>query len=234
MHDRFRTVSGFIVKNMQVGEYDASITILTTEYGKMRAIGRGAQSLKSRRRTALQPLTKSTLLLERHYEQWYVREAQIEKNLTMIEERQKQIVFFGQILKIVDRLMPYESTEIDHQGLFQNVEEAYNIANAMDDKKSKYMLHLFCAKILVLLGLFPEFGTNSGSDLSQKIKITESVRILLQKIRHHSCTALYPLIQDAEEQKTAMSIIQRIYRRVVMENTSAIAPMRSMSIASSS
>lgn len=237
MDHRFRTISGFIVKNLPMAEADAYITILTPEHGKMRAIGRGALSVKSRRRTALQPLTKSTLLLERHHEHWYVREAHIEKNLLITEDAQKQIHFLAQILKIIDRLVPYETLEMDHAELFHIVEEAYGIAAKIKDKESasaRYILHIFCAKILTLLGLFPEFSTDAQTDLSHKIALDECVRTLLRTIRHESCTKILETIPPMSQQKTIMTMIQKIYRRVVTENTSCTVPMRSMTVASSS
>lgn len=224
MHERFRTISGFILKNKPMGEHDAWVTVLTPKYGKMSIIGRGALSPKSRRRTALQPLTKSTILLERHHEYWYVREATAESTFTITHAAEKRLYFLTQIIKIIDKLIAYETTETHNATLFYLVEEAYVMSEHAEN--APYMLHIFCGKVLALLGFFPDF--------KNQMQYTENVRTVLSKIPSEMCTEILQTTLSGQEQKTITQTIQKIYRTVVTENTSGTPPMRSMMVASSS
>lgn len=224
MHDRFRTISGFILKNKPMGEHDAWVTVLTPEYGKMNIIGRGALSPRSRRRTALQPLTKSTLLLERHHEYWYVREATAENTFTITDAAEKRLYFLTQIVKIIDKLIAYETTETHNTTLFQLVEEAYMMSE--HGQNTQYLLHIFCGKVLAILGFFPDFKNHP--------RCTKNVRTVFAQIPSGTCTEIIQTNLTVEEQKTITMTIQKIYRTVVTESTSGTPPIRSMMVASSS
>lgn len=69
------TVHGLVVRDLQIGEFDKLITLLTAEYGKVTVCGKGVKSLKSHHMPATQPFAYSVFTLRKSKKYYYITES---------------------------------------------------------------------------------------------------------------------------------------------------------------
>ncbi len=69
------TTQGLVIREMNVGENDRLVTLLTKEYGLLKAYATGARSIKSKRAAACVPLTYSSFTINRKGENHRITEA---------------------------------------------------------------------------------------------------------------------------------------------------------------
>ena len=77
-------VNGLVIREVQVGEADKLITLLTPDLGKVAASVRGAFSLRNRNAASSQLLTYSGFILRKKGERFYVRESSYIENFMNI------------------------------------------------------------------------------------------------------------------------------------------------------
>ena len=71
------TVRGLNVREVDVGESDKIITLVTAEYGKMTVTGKGVRSLRSKNMVSCQPFAYATYVLRRSKKYFYVEETEL-------------------------------------------------------------------------------------------------------------------------------------------------------------
>jgi DNA repair protein RecO (recombination protein O) len=77
-------VKGLVIREVQVGEADKLITLLTPDLGRIAASVKGAFSLKSKNAASSQLLTYSSFILRKKGERYYVRESSYIENFMNI------------------------------------------------------------------------------------------------------------------------------------------------------
>ena len=67
--------AGLVIRELQVGEADKLLTILTPEHGKLCVSGKGVASLRSRHMTSAQPFSYSSFVLRRTRKYYYIADS---------------------------------------------------------------------------------------------------------------------------------------------------------------
>lgn len=75
MAQKITTVSGVVLREVDVGEYDKMLTVLTAELGKISVYANGAKRLKSPNFVASQVYAYSELTVNTMHDKYYLREA---------------------------------------------------------------------------------------------------------------------------------------------------------------
>ena len=68
-------IDGLVIREVQTGEADKVITLLTGERGRLSISGKGVSSLRSKYAASAQLFSYSTYLLQRKNKYWYIRDA---------------------------------------------------------------------------------------------------------------------------------------------------------------
>lgn len=68
------TVHGLVVRDVQIGEFDKLITLLTAEHGKVTVCGKGVKNLKSHHMPSCQPFSYSIFTLRKSKKYYYIAE----------------------------------------------------------------------------------------------------------------------------------------------------------------
>lgn len=66
---------GLVIRELQVGEADKILTLLTPEHGKLSVSGKGVASLRSRHMTSVQPFSYSSFVLRRTKKYFYIADS---------------------------------------------------------------------------------------------------------------------------------------------------------------
>ena len=75
MAQKITTVNGVVLREVDVGEYDKMLTVLTAELGKISVYAHGAKRLKSPNFVASQVYAYSALTVNTMHDKYYLREA---------------------------------------------------------------------------------------------------------------------------------------------------------------
>ncbi len=77
-------VEGLVIRQVNMGESDEILTILTPDHGKITISGRGVRSLKNRHAASVQLFAYSTLLLQKQKKYFYILDSYYKENFINI------------------------------------------------------------------------------------------------------------------------------------------------------
>jgi DNA repair protein RecO len=127
MHHIYQT-EAFVLKTVSIREADKLVTLLTKDFGLIKAIAQGLRYEKSKLRFAIQDYSKANIsLVKGKNDIWRITNAQAEKNLffSLSEDNFKVIV---RIFKLLERFIVGEENDIE---LFDIVDGGINYLEAI-------------------------------------------------------------------------------------------------------
>ncbi len=140
---------GIVLRRQVIGEADRTITLLTREYGRLRAVARGTRRITSRLAGRVEPFTHARFLLARGRSLDVIAQVDVLRTFPGIRTDLLRGAYAGYVAEVVDRLLP----ERDHH------EEAFAIVlrtlDVLEDasEDAAEMAALWCG-----LGLASELG----------------------------------------------------------------------------
>ena len=142
-----RTTKGLILKEQNIGENDKLITVLTADYGIMRAFVRGAKAVKSRKASATTKLCYANLTFYEGKDAFIVDEAQSIEMFFTLRDSIDKLALAEYFLELGLTFAPEEENANDILRLLLNA--LYMLAN---DKKPPQMLKAIVELRLMTLG----------------------------------------------------------------------------------
>jgi recombinational DNA repair protein (RecF pathway) len=158
------------------GEADRIYSVLTSEFGLVRAKASGVRNEVSKLRAALEPLSFSTISFVRGKEYWRITGATLDLNVAKEFKNNRPVLLsFVQALSLVEKLVVGESR---HPELLDQIEEAMNFAKreemSLEDIKS--------FEAWIVLRVLFELGYISGDDLPDGILTSAITAEILETI----------------------------------------------------
>ncbi len=108
-------VTAVVLRHSNTGEADRVLTLYTREYGKLRVLAKGVRKIKSRKAGHLEPLTLSTLQLNRTHDLPIITQAETVLSFQEIHNNLEMIAQASIVNELLDRFT-YEAEE--NQSLF--------------------------------------------------------------------------------------------------------------------
>src|SRR5690625_1146290 len=134
-------VEGIILKSKDYGETHKIVTIYTKQYGKLSAICRGANKVKSRLSSVTQPFIKGDFLIYLSKGLSTVRQGEMINSFRHIREDIIKTAYAAYITELTDKLMEskqpdhYLYTQLSHTLTWLNDKEEYSIPIMMYEFK---------------------------------------------------------------------------------------------------
>ena len=146
------TTEGFILKSVSSGEADKFFTILTKDFGLIRAESRGVRKFDSKLRYALQDFSLVNFSLIRGREKWRIGSASLIKNVFAdLRGKFGSLALIARVSALLSRLLTGEEK---NSALFEHVKNA--VIFISDDDHSDLVLqnveYLLVLRILYSLG----------------------------------------------------------------------------------
>lgn len=150
------------LRSIKFGDTSKIITFYTREFGKLKAIAKGARQAKNKFGSAFEPMTHVSLIVYRkeHREIQLVSQCDVIRSWHRMSDKVEKLEVGLSILELVDKVSHDEEAKPELFNLLLEVFAALN-----DAKKNE--LNLFCVFIIHLAGLLgfrPQFNacTNCG------------------------------------------------------------------------
>lgn len=140
------TTKGIVLSERGIGEADRIYSILTRDFGLIRASATGVRKAESKLRGALEPFTLSTISLVKGKDYWRTTSAEMIKTIS-------NSPFIARPLALVEKLVQGESPNV---GLFDTVEGAISSSKSLDEVFEISLV----SKILYHLGYLKESDLN--------------------------------------------------------------------------
>ncbi len=125
---RLYRCEGVVLRRRDFGEADRLLTLMTDEYGKIRAIAKGTRRTKSRMGGHLEPFARTNLLIARGRNLDIVTQAQVVVPMSNLRQSESAILYASHWAELADQLMAEEQenrpaylaliralTSLDHQ-----------------------------------------------------------------------------------------------------------------------
>lgn len=108
------SAAGLVIKEQSIGEYDRLITVLTAQYGIIRAFSRGAKKTKSKKLSATALLTYSDFTFTKTKDAYAVEDAQVKEVFFELRNDVVKMAFAQYICELAYEFCEedYESEEI--------------------------------------------------------------------------------------------------------------------------
>jgi len=140
-----------VLKRVDSGEADATVTFFAPQLGKVTALAKGVRRPKSKRAAYLEPLCHSIILLGKGRNLDFVREAEGVNAFLPLREDLERLSCTLCIAELVDQFIPVSQEE---RGLFQLILSASN--NLCHCLTPEAILHYFKLHLLGYVGYKPE------------------------------------------------------------------------------
>jgi DNA repair protein RecO len=157
------TTEGLVLSQRASGEADRIYSILTAEFGLVRAKAGGIRKEVSKLRAALEPLSFSIVSFVRGKEYWRITSAALEANLVNeFKDKKDFLVSLSQVLVLLEKLVVGESS---HPELLSVIDEALNFArnNSLTKEETKLL------EIWMVLRVLYELGYVSDDEITNNI-----------------------------------------------------------------
>jgi DNA repair protein RecO (recombination protein O) len=96
---------GIVIRRRDFGEADRLLTILTDDYGKIRALAKGSRRTKSRLGGHLEPYARVRLMLARGRNLDIITQAQVLESMNHLRQEERSILYAAHWSEIADQLM---------------------------------------------------------------------------------------------------------------------------------
>lgn len=152
------TTEGLILSQRASGEADRIYSILTEEFGLVRAKAGGVRKEVSKLKASLEPLSFSTISFVRGKEYWRITSASLESNLAKEFGGEKDLlVSLSQVFALLEKLVVGESA---HPELLDIISEALRFARSNTPEKEDVKI----LEIWMVLNILYELGYVSDSE----------------------------------------------------------------------
>lgn len=102
---RLYRCEGVVIRRRDFGEADRLVTLLTDDYGKIRALAKGTRRTKSRLGGHLEPYARTNLLIARGRNLDIITQAQIRDSMTRLRSDERSILYAAHWAELADQLM---------------------------------------------------------------------------------------------------------------------------------
>jgi DNA repair protein RecO (recombination protein O) len=102
---RLYRCEGIVIRRRDFGEADRLVTLLTDNYGKIRALAKGTRRTKSRLGGHLEPYARTNLLIARGRNLDIITQAQVRDSMSHLRQSERSILYAGHWAEIADQLM---------------------------------------------------------------------------------------------------------------------------------
>lgn len=141
---------GIILKRSNFSEADRIVTILTSEYGKIRVLAKGSRKIKSKLAGHLELYCLSSLILAEGRNLDIITDAKITKCYLNLRKNLSATHVANYLAEVVDKMLPEEE---NHLEIFELLEELLDEVNA---ENSALLIPYFELKLLSYLGYEPQ------------------------------------------------------------------------------
>lgn len=189
--NRSFTTTGIVLKTRDLGESDRFITVYTPDHGKLTMIGKGIRSIKSRRNSQIELLSRVKLQIWKSSKNYYLTECKIEERFADMKGALDSLSSATFMIEATEKLTADEQNIRD---LFPLLNETLALMEFYPDKH-ELLREAFLLKLLNLLGNISSFRECSlcKQKLPQKAAFldTEHSTLHCESCRQKTSTALH-------------------------------------------
>ncbi|MEX2425264.1 MAG: DNA repair protein RecO [Thermomicrobiaceae bacterium] len=102
---RLYRCEGIVIRRRDFGEADRLVTLLTDDYGKLRALAKGTRRTKSRLGGHLEPYARTNLLIARGLNLDIITQAQVLDAMSHLRTSEQSIMYAAHWSELADQLM---------------------------------------------------------------------------------------------------------------------------------
>lgn len=157
------TTKGLVLQARPSKEADRVYSILTEDFGLVRARASGARKIESKLRGALEPLSFSSISLVRGKEYWRITGAVLGSNMAKELEDKEVLKAFAKSLMLIGRLIAGEES---HPRVYKILEEAADFAKSSPSD----VLNAEALEIHILINVLHELGYIADEELREGFK----------------------------------------------------------------
>lgn len=149
---RISKVKGIIIKEIRTGEADKILTILTTKYGKIQAVAKGARRPQSRLIAGTQFLSFGDFILFKGKELYSIRECNVIESFYDIRNSLDKITYTAHIIDLANEVSEENISYYNLQRLLLNT--LFMLSKT--DKSPELLTRIFELRLLSIIGLRPQ------------------------------------------------------------------------------
>ena len=146
---------GIVIKQVDFGEADRILSILTANHGKISAIAKGVRRLKSRKATACGLFVESKFVFVEGRSLDIITEAESIRSYDSIKENLERVSVLFYVSELLDRLVEGDD-ELNGWAVFELLSDFLQLVERNDSDSMFNLVRGFEAKLLSLMGLSPE------------------------------------------------------------------------------
>lgn len=147
---------GVVLRRQVIGEADRTITLLTREYGKLRAVARGTRKITSRLGGLVEPFTHGRFLLARGRSLDVVAQVEVVRAFPGIRDDLVRSGYAAYVVELADRFLPERDR---HEDVFDLVVRALGGLEQADEEAAEMGTLWFGLRLASDLGYRPEVET---------------------------------------------------------------------------
>lgn len=168
---------GIVIKQVDYGEADRILSVITANHGKISAIAKGVRRLKSRKANACGLFVESQFVFAEGKTLDLITEADAISSFDSIKDELERVSVLFYISELLDRMVE-GNDELNGWSIFELLQNFLQLAEYANEKSIFNLVRGFEARLLSLLGLTPELyfcvsckqKLKSGDQLSFDIK----------------------------------------------------------------
>lgn len=147
-------VTGFVIREMNLGEADKLITIFSKKHGKLHAIAKGARKISSKLLAGTRLFTVSEFVLYKGRNLFTVTQCEPKTSFPYLSDDMNRFFYACYLAEIVDKVTESRSPEPMLFDIFFDTMAFLN--NVTDVKLTELVVRYFEIKLLDLFGYKPE------------------------------------------------------------------------------
>ncbi len=152
------STDGLVIRVNNVGEYDRVVTVLTGEYGIMRAFVHGARSLKNKHATATSLLSYSRFTFSKKRDTYTITDSSVNKVFFNLRGDIEKLSLAQYFCEIAENLAPIEDSAEEYLRIMLN-----SLHFLSESQKSAAMLKAIIElRMLALSGYAPDIVACNG------------------------------------------------------------------------
>lgn len=161
-----------VLRQQAMGEADRVVTLLTREYGKLRAVARGIRRPTSRLGGRVEPFTHARLLLARGRTLDVIAQADVVGAFAGLREDLTRCAYASYVAELVDRFLPERDR---HESVFDLVRRTLEDLDGAGEEEVELYTLWFALRLAADLGYRPETAgcVECGRPLPQTVGRTE-------------------------------------------------------------
>lgn len=144
---------GIVLRRQTIGEADRAVTLLTREYGKLRAAARGVRKTTSRLGGRLEPFTHGRFLLARGKTLDVVAQVEVVETFVGLRTDLLRSGYASYVAELADRFLPERDR---HESAFALVRSALTLLNQAGEGEAELVTLWFALRLAADLGYRPE------------------------------------------------------------------------------